>query len=546
MQRLLTLALIVGCAPKKMERFTDTEVVWVDDDRHPIGEEPEEYWSGLAWDAVDQSLFRPMHRGLSLTKGREAANVNAWDEVPDSSWYVNRIGIRPMSHDELAQGGCPDERLDESGPWKVTSAKPNGANPGFGITDAQGRGWLMKFDGDEQTEIATTADVTGSRLYHAAGFHVPCNIVVFFDRDIVSVGEGATVEDAYGRERPMTDEDIDTVLAAAHVRQDGRLRGSASLFVDGKPIGPWTYQGTRKDDPNDVIPHQDRRELRGAKLMAAWTNHFDSREQNTLAAYVEAGDSGYIRHYYLDFGDTLGSVWWDFPQSWTMRFGHSYYFDATDILVDYLTLGLLNRPWYGAEMNSVAPIGYFGTQEFEPEHWKPSYPNPSFLRMTDEDGAWMARTISYFDDAALQVVMSEGRMENPVHEAEITRILAERRDRILDHYLLVRSPLTEPRLEEGRFCFVDRAHDTGVYDETAYTAVVWDGRFETTEPLPVSKQCVDLGGLTGSYRVVDIVSTPTNGEPLPPLRLHFGRDGDRIALWGIQRPEDGSAPRLKL
>ncbi len=91
---------------------------------------------------------------------------------------------------------------------------------------------------------------------------------------------------------------------------DGRMRASVSLFVEGTPIGPWTYQGRRSDDPNDVIDHEDRRDLRGAKLMAAWTQHFDTREQNTLGTFMKAGDDkGWVEHWIIDFGDCFGSTW---------------------------------------------------------------------------------------------------------------------------------------------------------------------------------------------------------------------------------------------
>ena len=33
--------------------------------------------------------------------------------------------------------------------------------------------------------------------------------------------------------------------------QDGTLRGLASEFLPGKPVGPWLYEGVRGDDGSD-------------------------------------------------------------------------------------------------------------------------------------------------------------------------------------------------------------------------------------------------------------------------------------------------------
>ena len=92
-----------------------------------------------------------------------------------------------------------------------------------------------------------------------------------------------------------------TVVRMRHVvAQQAHRRSSCR-------IGPFRYHGTRSDDPNDVIPHEHRRELRGLRLFAAWTNHDDTRAQNTQASWVAADGTHHIRHWLIDFGSTFGS-----------------------------------------------------------------------------------------------------------------------------------------------------------------------------------------------------------------------------------------------
>ena len=72
------------------------------------------------------------------------------------------------------------------------------------------------------------------------------------------------------------------------------------MRLDGKPIGRIRFAGTRPDDPNDIFPHEHRRELRGLSVFAAWLNHDDSRSVNTMDTLVREGSRSIVRHHLID------------------------------------------------------------------------------------------------------------------------------------------------------------------------------------------------------------------------------------------------------
>ena len=81
------------------------------------------------------------------TPGVKAQNVNTIDEVPDSSWFTNRIGARPLSIEDAVRGPLAGEG-PAPGTWTVSSAKEAGFAPGFTIQDAGGQTWFVSFDAD--------------------------------------------------------------------------------------------------------------------------------------------------------------------------------------------------------------------------------------------------------------------------------------------------------------------------------------------------------------------------------------------------------------
>jgi hypothetical protein len=418
--------------------------------------------------------------------------------------------------------------------------KIDGANPGFRIETSAGKVHVIKFDAVQQWGRASTGDVVGSRLYHAAGFHVPCNRVVHVDTDQLQL-PAQEIKDPGGK--TLTKERILELMAHLPREKDGSVRAMASEFLSGKPIGPWDYSGTRGDDPNDVVDHEDRRELRGSRILGAWVNHHDARSQNTLATWVEQGQGrGYVEHYIIDWGDTLGGLLdWD---SVSRRVGFVYYIDFGAMGADFVTFGAVERPWERVSFGPAGPIwGYFEDKEFVPEDWHVGYPNPAFSAMEEDDGAWMARILSHVDDAALSAVVAEADLFDPLVRSELERILRGRRDKILRRYLLRLSSLERPEVKEARrLCVADRAEAAGLGAAPAPAARLWRSRGGITT-VSVSRGgpaelCLVVPELGEGQWVLD-VSTGRAGQF--PLRIHL-LEGEPLRVVGLARPEDQGPP----
>src|SRR5262249_17991804 len=155
----------------------------------------------------------------------------------------------------------------------VDQGKPNGFNPGFRVNIPGYGKFMLKSDPGEEPDRATGATAVATRIYHAAGYFAPCDSVVYFRPSILKLKPGLMVTDNSGIAKPFDEAALAKTLEVAS-RRDGLIRMVASKWLPGKTLGPYRYEGTRKDDPNDVVAHEDRRELRGGRLLAAWLNHF--------------------------------------------------------------------------------------------------------------------------------------------------------------------------------------------------------------------------------------------------------------------------------
>ncbi|MEO7730111.1 MAG: hypothetical protein ABIY55_04000, partial [Kofleriaceae bacterium] len=414
---------------------------------------PREYISPFVWDQMDNLIFARLSRGLSLDVSAEAVNVNSLDEVPDSAWFTNRPRTAEgvAVHDD-APGACSKEDMlpaaDQvaDGTWVIDHGKDNGSTVGFRIT-VPGKGqYLLKADDEGKPERASAASVIGAAVYDALGYNTSCEQIVMFRKTQLVLSPGLKVVDNSGVTHPFDQAALDKALASTTQAPGDLVRMQASKWLPGLPIGPFRYVGTRPDDPNDVVAHQDRRDLRGMRVLAAWLDHWDAREQNSMDLWMasDAKDKrsspGRVLHYVIDTSDTLGGN--VSLADLSRRLGHSYSFDFAEVSRALVTLGAEARPWDRAKLvPGREKFGYFRIQDFDPTRWKSLYPNPAFLRMTERDAAWMARLIARFSADDIHQLVLLGRWQDPGDVDYLTGVLVERQRRILVRYLGELSPL---------------------------------------------------------------------------------------------------------
>ncbi len=515
---------------------------------------PELYESSFSWDGIDNTVTRPVSKFFQVDSYGEAENVNAFDEVPDSSWFTNRIGARPLTPEQAALGYCAEGDVLSSDPpdgaWTIDHGKDNGANPGFRV-NVNGTKFMLKTD-DQQRERATAATSIASRLYYAAGWWAACDSVVYFKRSALKLKPGLVIKGNVGRPKPFTEALLDQILASGG-RRGELYRAAASRWLPGVSIGPFTYEGRRGDDPSDVIRHENRRDLRGARLIAAWLNHFDTREQNSMSTWLPSDprdpkSPGHVRHWYIDLGDCFGSEWTE--DGFSRQLGQAYLLDFGYVLEDFVTLGSIERPWERAKRTPGAEnFGYFTARDFDPDTWRGEYPNPAFGRMTERDAAWAARIISRFTPEHVRAAVRVGNFTDPAHTEFLSKVLLERQHILLHRYFGKLSPLGDVRIDGRRVCAADLARRSAAFSANAfhYGAELRRGSRDPRDaPVILAENaevCADLGAPLVSELPDDAAERYVtvrlyNGIAPGPLLLHLYDLGASrgLRLVAIERP----------
>jgi hypothetical protein len=550
---LTTAALFLVILPVRVG--TNGPKFYSDD---PLLREPEtqdaagaqEWEIDLAYDLMLNLFARP-----GDSRDIRALNVNTIDEVPDSSWFTNRILTAQLSLEELTRG---PNTMDGPAPgrWTIVGAKTAGAAPGFTVRDERGELWFVSFDGKGHPEAATGAIVVATKLFWALGYNQVENYLTRMRAEDLVIGEGASVTPLSGKRRPMRMGDVERVLDRAHRSPDGSYRAIAGRGLQGKPLGGFKYYGTRPDDPNDIVPHEHRRELRALHVFGAWTNLVDMKAGNTLDMLVTEGNRSIVRHYLQDVGSTFGTGALG-PREWEE--GYEYLYEGDKTFKRLVTLGFYLQPWQTVPYEDHDAIGRFDGDYFDPERWRSRVPAMAVLRARDDDTFWAARRVMAFTDEAIRAIVKTGQYSDPAAEKHLADVLIKRRDRIGQVYFRKVTPLVGFALDaDGTLRFQNAAVQTGFARAPAggYSAqwATYDNTTGEARPLasPATAQAEslkapgELANRTEEFVKASIraVETPESGAP--PVDVYFRRTGGTWKLVGVQRLPDetpeGGAP----
>jgi hypothetical protein len=534
------LTLLTGVVATQTPRFYDDD---------PILREPESQDASKVQPYFIQQLYEQMFDLFVVSKekpsGRRAQNINTIDEVPDSSWFTNRIGTTPVTVEEITRGPIVGAPPDPS-KWIVIREKTSGVHPGFTARDAKGDTWFLQFDPPYFPEGATASVEVATKIFWALGYNQVESYLTTFDPKRVEFDPSATLRRPSGERTPFTWDDINAILERVARRPDGTYRIVAGRLLPGKILGNFQYSGTRPDDPNDLVPHEHRRELRALRVFGAWTNLTDWKAANTLDALATEGGRTFVKHYLQDVGSTFGMN--NDLHEWDLSYEHFYEGGAT--AKRFFTFGFGLSPWQTIPYVEYPSVGKFEGDRFDPRAWRPQIPTPAYVEFRDDDGFWAARRVAAFSDELIRAAVHTGEFSDPVAEKHVADVLIKRRDKIASVYLTALNPIVEPRLDAtNRLTFVNAATAARVpTGQTTYRAswAAFDNATGQTRPLGETQSTTSTleapGGLptaAGSFIEVGIAAdNPAYPAWKQPVRAHFRRLNDGWKLVGLERLPD--------
>lgn len=524
----IILLFLLLASPLAARKFYDDDPVI----REPKPRTVDKAASRKLSDYYDLFLHQFGHPGERQPEKGEpirARAINTLGDPMEGAWWEKRHYFKTMSPAELTQGPTYGKPPSMAGKWTVISAKSEGVTPGFVIVDSAKNGYFIKFDPLSNPEMATAADSISSRFFHALGYHTPANFLVSFPMEQLEIRPDVQLSDSTGRQRPMTRRDLFELLLRVPKDKNGNYRATASAGLPGRTIGPPRWFGTRADDVNDTVPHEHRRDLRGLHVIDAWLGHDDSRAINNVDVLSTQNGVQQIWHYQLDFGSTLGSA----TQKANSPRSGVYFFSWRESAKLLFSLGLYVPYWARAEYPNLPSVGRLEWKTFDPERWRPEYPNPAFQNRLPDDEFWAAKQVMAFTDADIKTIVATGQLSDPKATAWVEECLRERRNKVGRTYFAKVLPLDQFAVTDGQLTWVDLGQKHQMH-APATVQVQWstfDNETERATALPNSTTRA-IPNLAAGYSLAELVNP---AKPTQRIRVYLRHRAGSATVVGVER-----------
>ncbi len=513
MRRALLVACalaVFGCGHYVPARFADRPPVTLIDDAQPIAV-PERSDFVESEYLSDAYLRRPIVDALDVSRTPYAADVNALDQVPRSSFY-NR---------ELPSLGTAPQP-----PFTVEGVDRSGDDLTLSVTDALGRRFELRHDPAGLSQTRTAAAVIASRLTREIGYLTVPVWALDLDKAALRIGP------------------IDDLVRAPHF-QDAidrfmdkylRRRISATAWPVGIDLGPTPMSGTRDDDANDRIEHEDRRTLRALPVFAAWLDATDLGPHRLRDVYVGRPPHGHVDHMLVQLDTALGvhRLMQDIPVERAVGVLRG------SALRNLATLGL-SRGGKSSE-RPAAPSLVVLPGRVDPGT-RPGQA-AAFDRLEAPDGYWAAKILVAMRSGVIHRAVDAGRIDDRAVAKHVEEALAQRRRTLVAYWMSRVTPCEVALVSGTRLVLEDRAMQAGVATRarSRYAAVVLadDGTLlgrPTVRSLGGVRSQLEVpeGLLVRRGYLVVRVTAFRDGKPLPrAFEIHVVPRARGLAVIGVR------------
>lgn len=523
----------IGCYYRPA-RFADAPPVTEVADDEPI-DMPRPVEVNDVVEFSDLFVGRPLVEAMRTTRQPPPGDINALDEVPRSRWF-SPLEVEDGSFEATyAEGGPPVP------PYRVLLERAPSGNGGIPVIDGLGRRFELRRDPPDRAEVRTAAAAISARIVRALGYFTPEVYVTDANESDFSIapGERHALSIVSGMEpgeievaRKQLSKTLLDWLEAAPPNKKGAYRLSATRWPPGTDLGRTAVAGTRSDDPNDRVPHEQRRTLRALKLVGAWLGMTRFTPHDLRDVYAGQAGDGFLVHYVVGHDKSLGTE---------AIIGRRP--EQKDEMTLLATLGFAPDPNIPPTQRKYVAIGAIG-EEVDPKRYGPALPFPPMDATDGADAFWIAKRIASVSEELILYSVRSGKVSNTTARRLLFELIVARQRQVVEWGYAQTTACDVESADERGVVVVDRAVAAGFTKGKGVEYVVsyFDSTGEPSHPgavlgpegarfvVPVPRSAVPPDG----YLVIRLRAEIGGKQAPRSLEMHVTRDAKGTRVLGVR------------